>query len=423
MNETMSPERLRTFFCSVCSAVWPCFWIWTLMPVVVEPALELARSWLAWLTRCGTSCWKLRDLGGDRVGEQQPDPDQRREHARYTARIASPRGTCARSSIRTSGLSISATTTRRSGSAAPARPPAPAPTAPSSASGSSTSWTQRGTTHRRRPAAAIGARRRSPARRCAVGHSVAVRLGRLPSRPSSSPPSCCAPCSGGETGSPRVRLGSLGLIHLEVCASRGCPTRPASCSSATSSAASAGARCCAAARPARAPRARLRRRQRRERRRRARDHPEDRRRAVRRRRRRDHARQPHLPPPRDLPVPRRAASGSCGRPTSCAASPATAGAWSRATACGSGVVSLSGNLFMNAGRAGVRRGRRGAARAARQGRPRARRHARRGDEREGRDGLAPRRPRDRRRRHPHPRPDRRRPRAARAAPPTSPTSA
>ncbi len=32
-------------------------------------------------------------------------------------------------------------------------------------------------------------------------------------------------------------------------------------------------------------------------------HAEDRRRAVRRRRRRDHARQPHLPPPRDLPLP------------------------------------------------------------------------------------------------------------------------
>ena len=49
---------------------------------------------------------------------------------------------------------------------------------------------------------------------------------------------------------------------------------------------------------------RLRRRQRRERRRRPGDHAEDRRRAVRRRRRRDHARQPHLPPPGDLALPR-----------------------------------------------------------------------------------------------------------------------
>ena len=58
--------------------------------------------------------------------------------------------------------------------------------------------------------------------------------------------------------------------------------------------------------PARALRADVRGRQRRERRRRPRDHAEDRRADVRRRRRRDHARQPHLPPPRDLPVPRTA---------------------------------------------------------------------------------------------------------------------
>ena len=56
----------------------------------------------------------------------------------------------------------------------------------------------------------------------------------------------------------------------------------------------------------RAARDRLRRRQRRERRQRRRHHAEDRRRAVRRRRRRDHARQPHLPPARDLRLPRRA---------------------------------------------------------------------------------------------------------------------
>ena len=87
-----------------------------------------------------------------------------------------------------------------------------------------------------------------------------------------------------------------------------------------------------------------------------------------------------------------------------------------------GVVNLSGNLYLRAGRPafveidavlGQLRG---------QGRPRARRHARRGDEREGRHGLVPRRPRDGRRRHAHPRPHGRRARAARAAPPTSPTS-
>ena len=86
---------------------------------------------------------------------------------------------------------------------------------------------------------------------------------------------------------------------------------------------------------ARAPRADVRRRQRRERRRRARDHAEDRRRAARRRRRRHHARQPRLPPPGDLPVPRRRASGSCARRTTCARSRATATPSSSATACAS----------------------------------------------------------------------------------------
>ena len=52
--------------------------------------------------------------------------------------------------------------------------------------------------------------------------------------------------------------------------------------------------------------ARLRGRQRRERGRRHRHHAQARGRAVRRRRRRDHARQPHLPPPRGLALPRRA---------------------------------------------------------------------------------------------------------------------
>ena len=78
-----------------------------------------------------------------------------------------------------------------------------------------------------------------------------------------------------------------------------------------------------------------------------------------------------------------------------------------------GVVSLSGNLFMNAGRPAFAEADAALHALDGQGRPRARRHARRGDEREGGDGLAPRRPRDRRRRHPHARPDRRRPDPAR----------
>ena len=69
----------------------------------------------------------------------------------------------------------------------------------------------------------------------------------------------------------------------------------------------------AAARAARGARARLRRRQRRERGGRHRDHAQARRRALRRGRRRDHARQPHLPPPRGLALPRRAAQHPAAR--------------------------------------------------------------------------------------------------------------
>ena len=69
-----------------------------------------------------------------------------------------------------------------------------------------------------------------------------------------------------------------------------------------------------------------------------------------------------------------------------------------------GVVNISGNLYLRAGRSAFTEIEVGPGRAGR-GRPRARRRARRGDLREGRDGLAPRRPRDRRRGHPHPRAD------------------
>ena len=118
----------------------------------------------------------------------------------------------------------------------------------------------------------------------------------------------------------------------------------------------------------------------------------------------DHARQPHLPPPRDLPLPRQRQARSCGRPTSCAASPATAPAWSSATACASASSTSAATCYLRAGRAAFPEIDAALRRARRQGRPRPRRHARRGDEREGRDGLAPRRPRDRGGRHPHARP-------------------
>ena len=88
-----------------------------------------------------------------------------------------------------------------------------------------------------------------------------------------------------------------------------------------------------------------------------------------------------------------------------------------------GVVSLSGNLFMNAGRPAFSEADAALHALKRQGRPPARRHARRGHQREGGDGLAPRRAGDRGGRDPHAHPDRRRPGPARAEPPTSPTSA
>ena len=70
--------------------------------------------------------------------------------------------------------------------------------------------------------------------------------------------------------------------------------------------------------------------------------------------------------------------GSCARPTSCAASPATARAWSSATGVRLGVVNLSGNLYLRAGRSAfteieVALGELG------ERRPHPRRHARRGD--------------------------------------------
>ena len=58
-------------------------------------------------------------------------------------------------------------------------------------------------------------------------------------------------------------------------------------------------------------------------------------RPLRRRRRRDHHRQPRLPPPRGLRLPRPRASGWCGRPTTRRPTPAAATPWSRRAGCGS----------------------------------------------------------------------------------------
>ena len=61
-------------------------------------------------------------------------------------------------------------------------------------------------------------------------------------------------------------------------------------------------------------------------------HRAHRQRPLRRRRRRDHHRQPRLPPPRGLRLPRPRASGWCGRPTTRRPTPAAATPWSRPAA-------------------------------------------------------------------------------------------
>ena len=116
-------------------------------------------------------------------------------------------------------------------------------------------------------------------------------------------------------------------------------------------------------------------------------------RPLRRRRRRDHHRQPRLPPPRGLRLPRTRAAGDPARPTTRTATPAAATPWSRPAGCGSAVINLSGAVGLKVARSPFDdrrrhprpdRGRRGH-----------RRLPRRGDQREGGDGLAPRRPRRR----------------------------
>ena len=160
-------------------------------------------------------------------------------------------------------------------------------------------------------------------------------------------------------------------------------------------------------------RARLRRGQRRELRGRPRDHREDRAR-VARGRASTRSRSATTPTSTARSTTSSTArSASCARRTTRRATPAAATPWSSATARRLGVVNLSGMVFMERRALAVLRGRRDPRRAARPGRPRARRLPRRGDQREGRDGLAPRRPRDRLRGHPHPRAHRRRARAPR----------
>ena len=146
--------------------------------------------------------------------------------------------------------------------------------------------------------------------------------------------------------------------------------------------------------------------------------------AARRRRGRDHDRQPRLAADGGLHLPRRPTSASCGRPTTRRARPAAASPCAgRRRHRGGGHQPRSASCSWSAGMSPFRivDGLVDEAADAR-GHDR-RRPARRGDQREGGHGPLPRRPRDRRAGHAHARADRRRARAPRRAPPTSPTSA
>ena len=287
------------------------------MPLRSSQLWRSASEALASSTIPGTLSRNERDLVGDGVGEQQRRA--RRAPARARGRRSpppAPRGKPSRRRNVTNGLSSSAISpaTMNSRSTGPAAR-ATAQRA-EQRSGSMTSWIQRGTTTGATRAG--GVRRRRPERERALGRLRAL----LAARPSSSgerPPRCRAlrlACPKyaprGPTSFPRRDRDPLRRRHRRL-------RRPPHAQGAAPG-------------PARGARARLRRRQRRERRGRHRHHAEARRRAVRGRRRRDHARQPHLPPPRGLALPRRSSPTSCARPTSCAPSPAAAPACSSATA-------------------------------------------------------------------------------------------
>ena len=373
---------------------------------------------------------EVRDLGADRVGQQQrrcrraprPQPGTR-------SRIASPRGTWARSSIRTSGLRISAATdaTIRISSTEPAA--RASAHRPSSASGSTTSWTQRGTTTGgpawlSAPVAVLAGRHLGASYRGARAYGELARLG-LGRPVVGSPPSSLRALLGWRDRlATRSAWEALDAFTWKYAPAEDVQTRhqhPVRRRHRRRDRAAHAAD--AATRPAGAARPRLRRGQRRERRRGASGSP---------RRSRDdlfangvdvitlgnHTYRhrevyPYLdeedadPPPRQLPAQPARARLVRGRP--------------RRRAARGGVA--VGQPVHERRPAGVQRGRRGAARAQRQGRPRARRHARRGHQREGRDGMAPRREGDRGRRDPHPHSRPPTPGSCRAEPPTSPTSA
>ena len=80
----------------VCSAVWPCRWIWTLIPRRLASVWRLARSRLACLTKCGTSLsrwliWVLTGLASSTpIPPTNANPGQVDEQDREPARDRAP---------------------------------------------------------------------------------------------------------------------------------------------------------------------------------------------------------------------------------------------------------------------------------------------------------------------------------------------
>ena len=146
-NDTIEDERLSTCFCRVCSAVWPCSWILTLMPCWSSVRWRSASDRLAERTRAGTSRWSRLTWSVTGLTSSATPPASATKNPTYTAATASPRGIrVPRWTTLTRGLSMSAMTaamTKISSTTPAAR--ASAHTA-RSATGSVPSWIQRGTT-------------------------------------------------------------------------------------------------------------------------------------------------------------------------------------------------------------------------------------------------------------------------------------
>ena len=78
-NDTMSLERFWIWRPRVCRAVWPCCWICTLIPAVVEPALEARQVAVRLVDEMRDVALEMADLGADRLRQQHPDSADDRE--------------------------------------------------------------------------------------------------------------------------------------------------------------------------------------------------------------------------------------------------------------------------------------------------------------------------------------------------------